>query len=118
MPNYNFNVFWSEPDHAYIAVCPEFEDLSAFGNTPKEALAEMQTVLEMAIETYQEAGWALPEPKTSPEYSGQFRVRLPKTLHARLAAQAALEGVSLNTLIVNYLAESVGTNRRRAVVSA
>jgi antitoxin HicB len=108
MSNYSFNVFWSEPDHVYIAVCPDFDSLSAFGDTPDEALAQIQTVLGLAIETYQEKGWPLPEPKTQPEYSGQLRLRLPKTLHARLAMQAAAENVSLNTLIVNYLAESVG----------
>jgi predicted RNase H-like HicB family nuclease len=113
MPNYSFNVFWSEPDRSYIAICPEFESLSAFGNTPDEALAEMRTVLEMAIETYQEKGWPLPEPKAHPEYSGQLRLRLPRTLHAKLALQAAAEGVSLNTLIVNYLAESIGSRQER-----
>lgn len=111
MSNYSFNVFWSQPDQCYIALSPEFEDLSAFGSTPEEALAEMQTVLAMAIETYEEKGWALPESKPPPEYSGQFRVRLPKTLHAKLAAQAVFEGVSLNTLVVNLLSEGLGANR-------
>ena len=113
MPNYSFNVFWSAPDHCYIAISPDFESLSAFGDTPDEALAEMQTVLELAIETYQEKGWPLPEPKAQPEYSGQLRLRLPKTLHAKLAMQAAAESVSLNTLIVNYLAESIGRRQER-----
>lgn len=61
---YSFNVFWSDEDAAYIAVCPEFPGLSAFGETAEQALTEMKLALELAMETYQEEGWTLPEPTT------------------------------------------------------
>ncbi len=38
------------------------------------------------------------------EYSGKFNVRIPKSLHAALAGEAAAEGVSLNQLVVAKLA--------------
>jgi antitoxin HicB len=106
--SYSFNVFWSEEDGSYIAVCPEFPILSAFGETAEQALAELKVALDLAIETYQEEGWTLPEPIARHVYSGQFRVRMPKSLHARLAFQAELEHVSLNTLVVASLSESMG----------
>lgn len=62
MSKYSFRVFWSQSDEAYIAVSPEFPKLSAFGDTAEQALEEMQVVLEMALETYKEEGWPLPEP--------------------------------------------------------
>lgn len=40
--------------------------------------------------------------------SGNVRVRMPRTLHKELAQQADREGVSLNTLIVTYLAREAG----------
>lgn len=40
---------------------------------------------------------------TTSEASGQFRVRLPKSLHAALTKQAREEGASLNTYIVMLL---------------
>ena len=40
--------------------------------------------------------------------SGNVRVRMPRKLHKELAAQADREGVSLNTLIVTYLAREAG----------
>ena len=46
----------------------------------------------------------LPQPKT---YSGQFVQRIPRTLHMRLARQAAVEGVSLNQLAATFLAEGL-----------
>jgi predicted HicB family RNase H-like nuclease len=36
---------------------------------------------------------------------GQFRVRLPRTLHSRLAIQARREGVSLNSQVTMILAQ-------------
>lgn len=49
-------------------------------------------------------------PLTLPGYSGQFRLRLPRSLHGWLAARADLDGVSLNTLVVQLLAEARGTH--------
>jgi predicted HicB family RNase H-like nuclease len=48
-----------------------------------------------------------------PELEGEgepakFVLRLPKSLHARLVARAASEGVSLNTMITAFLAEGLG----------
>ncbi|MBS1788999.1 MAG: type II toxin-antitoxin system HicB family antitoxin [Acidobacteria bacterium] len=59
---YSFLLHWSDEDEGYIAKCPEFPGLSAFGETPDEAIAEAQVALELMIETYQEAGQPLPEP--------------------------------------------------------
>src|SRR5262245_40591351 len=111
MEKYSFNVFWHEEDDVFYAISPEFPGLSAFGDTPEQALAEAQIVLEMTLETYQEQGKPIPPPKVYEGYSGQFRVRIPKILHAQLAAQAQCEGVSLNSLVITYLAEGVGVHR-------
>ncbi len=67
--NYSFNISWSEDDTAYIAICPEFPRLSAFGDTPEQALAEMKVVLRLAIESYEEEGWPLPKPRVYAEMS-------------------------------------------------
>lgn len=104
MYNYSYNVVWSDEDNCWIATSPEFPRLSAFGESPGEAFNEFEIALKAAIETYKEEGWELPQPKKVQDYSGQFRVRVPKKLHAQLAHQAESEGVSLNTLVVSYLA--------------
>jgi antitoxin HicB len=40
--------------------------------------------------------------------SGKWVQRVPKSLHARFAAKAGEEGVSLNTLVVSLIAEGLG----------
>jgi predicted RNase H-like HicB family nuclease len=115
---YRFSVFWSDEDEGYVAVCPDFRHVSAFGDTPEEALAEAQIALRLVIETYQAEGWPLPEPMVHGEYSGQFRVRLPKHLHAKLATQAETEGVSLNSLVMTYLAQAAAGGEAASAVQA
>lgn len=99
MNKYQFNIAWSVEDKAYIATCPEFYGLSAFGDTPEEALAEAQIALELFIETYAEDGKPLPEPAIVQQHSGQIRLRLPKSLHTQAAKLAEIDGISLNQYI-------------------
>ena len=61
---YGLQIFWSEEDEGYIAVCQEFPGLSAFGETREEALREVQIALDLMIETYQKNDIALPEPQS------------------------------------------------------
>lgn len=100
---YSLKVFYSEDDEGYIATCPEFEGLSAFGETRTEALEEATIALKGFIETYAEEQRELPAPYKEKEFSGQLRIRLPKSLHARLSHKAKEEGVSLNMLLVQCI---------------
>ena len=113
MPKYSRHIFWSDEDGGFIATCPEFPNLSGFGESEQEALSELGVALELAIETYQEEGWSLPEPEKVPSFSGQFRLRVPKTMHAQLSRRAEGEGVSLNTLVVTYLGQALGREQER-----
>jgi len=106
---YSFKVHYSKEDEGYIAECPEFSGLSAFGDTPGEAIAEAEIALELFIETFKEEGKELPIPNLAKEYSGQIRLRIPKSLHAHLSTMADDEGVSLNTLMIQYLTEGLAS---------
>ena len=43
---YHINLFWSEPDGAWVADVPDLQSCSAFGDTPAEALAEVEQAIE------------------------------------------------------------------------
>lgn len=108
---YSFRVLWSEEDQDYVALCPEFQGLSGLAETPEQAIAELQTALDLAIETYADDGTPLPEPAMLRAFSGQFRLRVPSSLHALLTERAADEGVSLNTYAVTLLAAGLSGDR-------
>jgi hypothetical protein len=46
------------------------------------------------------------------DYSGQLRLRLPKSLHEAVSQIATAEGVSINTFMLSLIAEGCG--RRKA----
>lgn len=99
MERYSFNIAWSEKDGEFLATCPAFPGLSAFGETEEEALAEGKIALELFIESFTERNLPLPREVRKEEYSGQFRLRLSPVLHRQAAGLAAAEGQSLNTFI-------------------
>ena len=54
------------------------------------------------------AAFPLPNVSLSEEYSGRPSLRLPKSLHAKIARLAEEEGVSLNTCLVSAVAMYAG----------
>lgn len=105
MSKYSMNTIWSNEDNGYIATVKEFPGLSAFGETRAEAIKQAERALEGFLKVYQEDGCELPKPYTSKQFSGQLRLRMPKSLHASLSEEADREGVSLNTHINHLLSE-------------
>ncbi|MDD4170208.1 MAG: toxin-antitoxin system HicB family antitoxin, partial [Desulfotomaculaceae bacterium] len=47
-----------------------------------------------------------------PDYSGQLRIRIPKSLHRSLSERAKEENVSLNQFIVYQLSQGVSLNKK------
>ena len=64
--DYHINIFFSEEDGGYIADIPDLEFCSAFGETPAEALKEVETAKKAWLETAQAEGKPIPEPKYRP----------------------------------------------------
>jgi len=105
---YSFSIGWSEEDQEYVATCPSFPGLSALGETEEEALAEAKIALGLFLEACKQKGVPLPNAQLVDSYSGQFRVRLPKSLHRLAAETAAIDGESLNQLVVRSVEARVG----------
>jgi antitoxin HicB len=83
------------------------------GETPEEAIVNGRDALKGSLLTKREFGDPIPPPGSLTRSSGQWRQRVPKSLHARLAARAGREGVSLNLLVTTLIAEGLG--RREAI---
>ncbi len=93
---YTYRVEWSEEDDTHIARCLEFSSLSAHGDTPESALAEIKTVVTAAVEWMQETGEPLPVPFGAIRFKGNLTLRVPPSVHRNLVIRSAEEGVSLN----------------------
>ncbi|GHU40962.1 pilus biosynthesis protein HicB [Spirochaetia bacterium] len=80
----------------YFATVKELDGCMSHGDTYAEACENIQEAMEGWIESKLENGFPVPQPIGESRYSGKFVLRLPRTLHARLAAEAEREGISLN----------------------
>jgi predicted RNase H-like HicB family nuclease len=66
---YEIIIYWSEEDQAYIAEVPELAGCAADGETYKQALANVEVIINEWIETARELKRAVPEPKGRLRYA-------------------------------------------------
>lgn len=90
----------------YFARVQELPGCMSDGETIEEAFANIYEAIEGWIETKIEAGLSIPLPMDTEKYSGKFVVRIPKSLHAKLAIEAEQEGISLNQYALYKLAHA------------
>lgn len=93
-----------ESGHYFYGKILELDGCQSTGDTLDELYVNLNEAMEGWLEVKLENGISIPEPDIADNYSGKFVVRLPKTLHQRLAVEAKLEGVSLNQLALYKLA--------------
>jgi predicted RNase H-like HicB family nuclease len=66
MSDYHINIFYSETDGGYIADIPDLEACSAFGETPEDALRELQIAKAAWLATANSEGKLVPPPRFRP----------------------------------------------------
>ena len=98
----------AEDGGGFLAEVPDLPGCVADGETVEAALHDIEDAIIAWIKTATEFGDSIPTPSVASNFSGQWRMRVPKRLHAALALQAKEEGVSLNMLAATLLAEGIG----------
>ena len=63
MSKYEIIIYWSEENQAFIAEVPELPGCAADGATYKEALTNIEVIIQEWIETAKELGRPIPQPK-------------------------------------------------------
>jgi antitoxin HicB len=103
-----------EDGGGFLISYPDFSDCLSDGETVAEALTNGSDALKATIAALKAKALPIPQPNSGGVASGKFVARVPKTVHARLATRAKAEGVSLNTLVVTFIAEGLGRKGRHA----
>lgn len=98
----------------YLIEFPDLPGCLSDGETIEEALVNGADALRSWIAAAREFGDPIPRPSRPIDdtYSGRWNMRVPRSLHRRLAERAKAEGVSLNTFAVTLLAEGLGRRGR------
>jgi predicted RNase H-like HicB family nuclease len=60
---YELIIYWSEVDQSFIVEVPELPGCMADGETYQEAVQNVEVIIQEWIETAQELGRPIPEPK-------------------------------------------------------
>jgi predicted RNase H-like HicB family nuclease len=63
MHKYEVIIYWSNEDQIFVAEVPELPGCMAHGDTKAEALANADEAMQLWIDTAQEFGDPIPEPK-------------------------------------------------------
>ena len=93
-----------ENGHYFYGRIMELDGCQSTGDTLEELYKNLDEALEGYIETKLENNLDISLPVSQEDYSGKFMVRLPNSLHMRLAVEAEKEGVSLNQYALYKLA--------------
>ena len=66
MKDYHINIFYSEDDGGYIADIPDLEACSAFGDTPDEALRQVEIAKAAWLKAAKTKHKRVPAPRYRP----------------------------------------------------
>lgn len=88
----------------YVASYPELPGCITCGETIEQAAENARDAKRAWLEAAIEDGLMIAKPSQLESYSGQFKLRMPKSLHRALAEHSKREGISMNQYCVYLLA--------------
>ena len=110
---YRMEIVPDTAEGGYIASFPELCGCITCGETVEKAVANAIDAKKEWLAAAIEDGIDIPTPETSENYSGQFKLRLPKSLHKQLAEDARRDGISMNQYCVYLLAQNNALHSRK-----
>jgi antitoxin HicB len=98
----------TEEGGGYLISFPDFAECISDGETVDEAIENGRDALKATIAALKAKKLTVPAPNSGGVASGKFMARVPKTVHAQLTTRARAEGVSLNALVLTFIAQGLG----------
>lgn len=108
--NYRMEIVADEEEGGFVASYPDLPGCLSCGETIESAVANIQDAKIAWLEAALDEGIEIKEPERLEDYSGQFKLRMPRSLHRSLSEHAKREGVSMNQYCVYLLSGSQGLN--------
>ncbi len=107
---YKLEIVPDMDEGGFVARYPELPGCITVGDTLEAVVKNLNDAKIEWITAALEDGNTIPEPSTYDDYSEQFKLRLPKSLHKLLADQSKEEGVSMNQYCVYLLSMNNASN--------
>ena len=104
--SYRMEIVKDSDEGGFVASYPDLPGCITCGETEEEALKNALDAKKAWLEAALEENIEIPEPDSLEAYSGQFKLRLPRSLHRALAEHSQREGISMNQYCVYLLAKN------------
>lgn len=106
--NYRVEVIKDETEGGYVLSVPELKGCLTCADDLEKGMLMLEDAKRQWLLAAVESGHEIPEPSTLEGYSGQFKLRLPKSLHRELSEESRREGISMNQYCVYLLSQRIG----------
>ena len=103
---YRLELLPDSDEGGFVARYPDLPGCLTVGETMLEALTNAEDAKRAWLTAAIENGTRIAEPYTLDDYSGQFKLRIPRSLHRMLAEHAKAEGTSMNQYCVYLLSRN------------
>ena len=103
---YRMEIVEDRDEGGFVVSYPELPGCITCGETVESAVANAQDAKRAWLEAALEDGVSIREPDDLENYSGQFKLRIPKSLHKSLTEHAKREGISMNQYCVYLLSKN------------
>ncbi|MGN0170909.1 MAG: type II toxin-antitoxin system HicB family antitoxin [Lachnospiraceae bacterium] len=104
--NYRMEIVEDRNEGGYVASYPDLPGCITCGATIESAISNLLDAKRAWLEAAFENDIDIFEPNSLSDYSGQFKLRMPRSLHRSLAEHSKQEGISMNQYCVYLLAKN------------
>ena len=104
--SYRMEIVEDKDEGGFVASYPDLPGCITCGETVESAAANALDAKKAWIEAALEAGAEIYEPDSLEYYSGQFTLRIPRSLHRSLTEHSQREGISMNQYCVYLLSKN------------
>ena len=104
--SYRMEIVEDKDEGGFVVSYPDLPGCITCGETVESAVANALDAKKAWIEAALEDGVEIHEPDSLEDYSGQFKLRIPRSLHRSLAEHSQREGISMNQYCVYLLSRN------------
>lgn len=104
--SYKMEIIEDKDEGGFIVSFPDLPGCITCGETIERAVSNAVYAKKAWFEAAIKEGIEINEPNNLESYSGQFKLRIPRSLHRSLAEHSQREGISMNQYCVYLLSKN------------
>ncbi|PKM86945.1 MAG: toxin-antitoxin system HicB family antitoxin [Firmicutes bacterium HGW-Firmicutes-12] len=104
--NYKIEIVKDQTEGGYVLSVPELKGCLTCADNLEKGMELIKDAKKQWLMAALESKYQIMEPNALEDYSGQFKLRLPKSLHKDLAEKSKQEGISMNQYCLYLLSKN------------